>query len=802
MGAVVRDVRHAVRRLARTPGFTGVALVTLAVGIGACVAIFSVFDRVLLRPLPYPQPERLVALGETISPLVPGTFVRPGIYDEWRRQARSFQGLAAIREGAYNLTGLGEPVRVAAGRLTANAFATLQVRPVLGRDFRPEEDLPGKGNVVILSHGFWRRHLGGNPDVLSRTLRLDGQSYTIIGVMPAGFQLDRPLDVYVPVAYAGDPRMHTTHSIAVLGRLKAGVTVQHARDEVAAIARAQAIRQPRACRDCGVRLSPLLEARVADARPVLWALLGAVGFLLLMACANVASLLLARGTVRAREVAVRAALGASRADIVRQMLTDSLVLALAGSLVGVLFAQAGVRGLITFVPDNLPRAEAVAIDARVLAFTLALALATTLVFGLVPALRASRVDLSRTLKVDGRGPGQGIPGQRLRGWLMIGQVAIALVLLAGAGLMARSFSRLRQVDPGFQPQGAVTVNVWLAPERYRERAQVAAFARDAVARLAALPGVQAAGATQALPLSVHLNLVNFGISGRPAPENLRTTHILYVTPDYFRAMGMTLLRGRHFDGRDVAGAPRVAVINQSLARRFFPGEDPVGKRIGRADRPDDPEYSGVIVGVVADVPGDRLESDVPAQTYLPLAQETSNALTLVVRAPGTPSALFAGIRDAIHAVDPEQAVTNLRPLGDVVSRALARQRFAAFLFAVFSGAALLLAALGIYGLTAYSVAQRTGEFGIRLALGAQAHDVRRLVLQQLGRRVGLGLAIGLPAALLLTRLLDRLLYGISPHDPLTFAAVPTILILVSILACLLPIRSATRIDPMLAMRGD
>jgi predicted permease len=790
------DLRHAARVLGKSPGFTAVAVITLALGIGASAAIFSVVDGVLLRPLPYPHPDRLVVIQESLPPQLPEFPVSPHHYFEWTKQVTSFERLAAMHQGSYNLTGAGEPIRVSAARVTSSAFSTFGAVPVLGRDFSPAEDLPGNDDVVVLSHGFWCRQFGGRADILERTIGLDGRPFRVVGVMPRGFQLDAPVDIFTPAAYAPSD----VHDIAAIGRLKPGVTLQQARTEMALVAGALARDDPDSHTGWGVKLTGMHEFKVRDVRPVLWALLGAVGFLLIIACANVANLLLARATVRTREISLRTALGASRGRLVRQLLTESLLLALMGGLLGGLVARLGVGALLALAPDDLPRAQEILVDGRILAFTCALAVVTGVVFGLVPAFQATS---GRILTEGGSGASEGRRQQRVRRALVVAQVSIALVLLVGAGLLIRSFARLRQVNPGFRPQGALAVTVSLPPTRYGQGAQQASFAERAIAQLGAIPGVQAAGACQGFQFSGAFDFFFLRVAGRPSKadgSDSPRTNAFLVTGDYFEAMGIPLLRGRRLDARDGASAPAVSVVNESLARTVFAGEDPIGKRIGAAGS----EHWTEIVGVVGDARPDRLDAGAPLQAYAPLAQVHADwgALTFVVRGGGDAAGLPAAIRAAIRAVDRGQAVTSIRPLTELVAASMARQRFTMLLFAIFSVAALLLAAVGIYGVMAYSVSRRTRELGIRMALGAQAGDVLRLVSREGGRLVGLGLAVGLAGALALTRFLASMLFGVSSHDPLTFVAIAGLLSVVAAVACLLPARRATRVDPMTALRAD
>jgi putative ABC transport system permease protein len=805
---MMNDLRYAVRQLLRSPGFSAIAIVTIALGIGACTAIFSVVSGVLLRPLPYPESDRLVVVRETNFPTFPEFSVSPGNYFSWLEQSTSWQSLAAVRNVSYNLTGRGEPQRLQGLRVTANYLRTLGVAPALGRDFSPEDDVPGHERVAILSHGFWQRLLGGRPDVLGQTLQLDGQPFTVVGVMPASFQpqsrrVDRGVraELYTPAAYTPDDHsQHGGHYIGVFGRLKAGVGVDQARSEMSLIADRLAKQFPGTNKGWGVKLTPMLDADVGEVRPVLMALLGAVGFLLLIACANVANLLLVRATARRKEIAVRGALGAGRGRIVRQLLTESVLLALLGGLLGLLVAQGGVSALLALAPDALPRAREVTIDLGALGFSVGLALVTGIVFGLMPAIQVTRLDLQQTLKQGGRGATDGSSRHRLRGALVVTELATALVLLVGAGLLMRSFVHLQGVDVGFRPDNAVAVALQLPGKKYATDPQQATFIDRATRSLAAIPGVQAVGAGHVVPLGGDY-VLGFEIKGRPpiAPSDLPITNYYAVGADYFRAMGIGLVRGRTFTAIDTAASEPVGIISESMARRHFRGEDPIGKFIKVT-------YDSAkwlrIVGIVRDVRQYDLHSDVTVQTYEPVLQRPFESLTFIVRTGGPVGGLPGAIRRAIYDVDRDQPIATIRPLQELVDRSIARQRFAMLLFAVFSATALLLAAIGIYGVMAYSVRQRTGEIGVRIALGARSGDVLGLVFRQGGRLLALGLAAGVAGALLLTRFLSTLLFGVSAHDPLTFVAIALLLSLTAALACLLPARRASTIDPMTALRSE
>jgi predicted permease len=802
---VFQDLRYGARMLRRSRGFTAVTVLTLGLGIGACVAIFSVVDAVLLRPLLFPGSDRLVVFQETNLPRWSAGSIKvaPGKYFDWQKQAQSFEGLAAKQEVSFNLTGLGEPVRVSAARITANMLSMLRVRPVLGRDFDGDEDAPGKEKVVILSHGFWARQFGGRQEAIGQTIRLDDRPFTVVGVMPPGFELDGPRDLFTPAAFGPEAREdRDRHTTDVFGRLKRGVTLAQAQGEMAAVAARIAKQYPARDGVWGVQVTPMLEARVGEVRRLLLSLLGAVAFLLLIACANVANLLLARATGRTREIAVRAALGARRGRVVRQLLTESMLITVFGGLLGLVFAGGGMRALLALAPDILPRSREIAVDWRALALACALALTTGVVFGVAPAFGATRLKLDEALREGGRGTGETPRRQRLRGALVVSEVAIAIVLLIGAGLLMRSFARLQAVQPGFEPHGALSFAVTLSQEKYGSEEKQRAFIDDALGRLSALPGVEAAAATWSLPFtSARGPMIFLDVADRPSTGARYVTSYYPITPDYFRAMGIPLRRGRYFDRRDTADAPRVAVINEAAARRYFPGQDPIGKRI-RVDVTSQAWWE--IVGIVGDVKHGKLDAEVPAQTYEPMAQRPRlGGLTFVVRGAGpSPTALTAAMRAAIQSVDRDQPIANVRTLDSWIAESIARQRFAMTLFTVFSGMALLLAAIGIYGVMAYSVSQRTGEIAIRMALGAHTGNILRGVFAQGGRLIALGALAGVIGALLLTRFLEKMLFNVSTHDPVTFGAIVVLLAAVAIVACLLPARRASKINPMLALRAE
>jgi len=795
------DLRYAFRQLVKNPGFTGVAILTLALGIGACTAIFSVVNGVLLRPLDFPQPDRIVVIRETNLPQFPEFSVSPPNYLDWAKQTKSWQYLAAYSGAQVNLTGEGEPQRLVGVKATAHYFDVYQIKPVLGRTFVPEEDAPGRDHVVVLSHAFWQRVFGSETNVVGRAIQLNGEPYTVIGVAPPHFGEASKVDTWVPMGFKPDETAADArggHYLNVVGRLRPSVNITSARSELELLAAQLARQYPDSNLGWGVTMSPILDYSVRDVRPILYTLLGAVGCVLLIACANIGNLLLARATARHRELSIRTALGASRARLVRQLLTESILLGLAGGAAGVLVARWGLDLLLTLAPSTLPRTNDIHLDASVLIFSLALSALTGVIFGIAPALLAAHTDVQEGLKQGARGSTDG--RGRLRGALVVVEVAFALVLLGGAGLLARSFMRLTHVDPGFVPEHATVLRLALPEKKYEKSEQQLAFADALLSRLRALPGIQAAGLTHSLPL-ISDWVLGFKIEGRPEvrPADLPSTNYYSVTPDYFPAMGIRLIRGRLFNQHDDARAPRVAIINETLARQFFPNEDPIGKRILVTNGPD---VWRQIVGIVGDIKQYGVDKETTSQTYEPYAQYPFRSLNVVLRTSDSGASLAGALRPAVYAVDKDQPVGTIQPLEEILGATIAKQRFAMLLLIVFSSVALVIAAVGIYGVMAYSVVQRTGEFGIRMALGAQRSDVLRLVLSYAGKLVSLGLVIGLGATFAASRLMGSMLFQTNVHDPLTFSLTTLLLAAVAIAACLLPARRATRVNPIEALRTE
>ncbi|MDQ3805913.1 MAG: ABC transporter permease [Acidobacteriota bacterium] len=806
MGTLFNDIRYGARTLWKTPGFTGVAVLALALGIGANSAIFSVVNSVLLRPLPYRDPDRLVFVMENFQQQ--DSSVSYPNFADWREQNRVFEQLAASRVTSFNLTGAGEAERLQGRMVTANFFHTLGVAPAAGRDFAPEEDRPGGEAVAVLSHGFWQRRFGGDPSVVGRRLLLNGQSHTVIGVAPAGFEYYSPVDLFVPLGSWTHPAMSErgSHpSIYAVGRLKQGVTLEQARAEMGAIMERLGAEYPLTNQGHGVTLVPVYENVVGDVRPPLMILLGAVAFVLLIACANVANLLLARASARRKELAVRIALGATRGRIVRQLLSESVLLALLGGALGLLLALWGTDLLTSMIPEGIPRLQETSVNGRVLGFTLLVSLLTGIAFGSVPALQASKPDLNDTLKEGGRGS----TGRRsrARSAFVVAEVALALVLLVGAGLMIKSFAEVRRVEAGFNPQKLLTAQMSLSAEKY-PGAKALAFLDELQRRIGALPGVESAAFSNGLPI-YGAGTTSFLIEGQPRPKmGEEPTAVEYVTtPGYFRTMGIPLLKGRYFSERDTRGSPMVALVDEDFARRFFPGEDAVGKRFQLFR-----EYPAAeIVGVVGHVKHFGLDAAAPfqAQFYFTLAQipdqymnRMMGGISLVVRTAHDPADMAAAVRREVLAVDAEQPVYQVQTMEQIVSESLALRRFSMALLTVFAAVAALLATVGIYGVMSYSVSQNTHEIGIRMALGARPGDMLRLVIRQGMGLALIGVGLGLAGSLAVTRVMSSLLFGVSALDPTTFAGVTALLTAAALLACYVPARRATKVDPMEALRYE
>jgi putative ABC transport system permease protein len=806
-GALFDDLRHALRSLLRSPAFTAAAVLTLAIGIGANSAIFSVIDAVLLRPLPYDRPHELVQLFETIQHHeLERSGASPGEFLAWRERNQVFARLAATHNRPANLTGSGDPEQLPSARVSIDYFPLLGLRAARGRLFLPEEEQPGKEDVAVLSHALWQRRFGGDPGAVGRTISLDGRTVTIVGLLPRGVRLPQNADLALPIAFtAADRDERGTHYLDVLGRLRQGVDRTKAQAGMDAVAAALAATLTAGTVPHGVRLVSLHEELVGEARPALRMLLGAVGFVLLIACANVAGLLVSRAATRQRDLAIRAALGATRARLVQHMMIEGVVLALCGGGLGLLLALWGVDLLPRLIPGGLPQpAGEIGIDRTVLLFTFGVALASGLLVGLLPALHGGRTLPHQALQAGGRGLTESARRQRLRGVLVAAEMALTLVLLVGASLLMRSFLRLRAIDPGFTSARRIVADLSLPVAKYPDPPRIAAFYDALLERLAALPGVEAAGAVNVLPLSGSNTSSNISIEGEDDETTRRRPNAnrRSVSPDYFRALGMRVVKGRPFSARDTAASQPVVIINEALAERRFPPGEAIGRRLrlGAGNANTNPWLE--VVGIVADVRHAALEIAPSEEMYLPCAQRPSGEMTLVLGGRGDTTALASSLRAAVRSIDPDQPLAGVRPMDEIVDESLAPRRAALILLGAFASIAVLLAAVGLYGLIAYSVTQRTQEIGVRMALGAEAKDILAMVLRQGLRLAAAGVAAGLLAAFVLARLMSSLLFGIGAADPLTFLFVPFLLAAVAALASLLPARRATRVDPMTALRSE
>ena len=801
-----QDLLYALRRLVKAPAFTVVAVVTLALGIGANTAIFSVVNGVLLKPLPYPESERLVGVYHTANGRR-AVMSGPNFTDV-ARTATSFENAAAISTGRMILTGQGEPIRIPVANVSASLFNVLRVRPILGRTFNADENTPGRTSIVVLSYGLWQQRFGGDPDVVGRRIQLDGVSREVVGVMPQGFSYPADRQAWLPVEYDQNfvTRQRGAWYLDVVARLKPGVTTEQSATEVETIGRNLAREYPDADAEIGMTTYPLREAMVGDIRRAVFVLLGAVGFVLLIACAIVANLLLARAAAREPEMAVRTALGAGRGRLVRQLLTESIILALVGAAFGLLLAVWGVEFLTSLKPQGIPRLDNIRIDGAVVLFTMAIAVVTGVLFGVAPAFTATR-GLTASLKEGGRGAVTARGGARLRGALVVAELALAVMLLAGAGLLMRSFIKLQAVDPGFRPEQALTFELTLPEARYKEDPQIISFFDRLLPRLRALPGVRAAAAVMGLPLSGMDFVISFEVEGRPPvpPSQRPAMQVRVATPDYFSTIGIPLKRGRGFSDDDRQGTTPVVLITETAARMFFPNEDPIGKTIklgwgrgGGARR----RAGGEVVGIVGDVKEAGLDEPNPPHIYMPLRQWPVGFMSIVVKTATPPPTLADAARTEVYAVDPNLPVSNVRTLDEIVARSISQPRFYMLLLAIFAGVALALAAIGIFGVLSYAVAQRTREIGIRMALGAQQHTVIGLVVREAMLLVAFGVASGTIAALVLSRTMTKMLFSVAPTDPATFAIVAAGLLAVALLASYLPARRATRVDPVVALRTE
>ena len=795
----LRDMRYAVRQLIKTPAFTIVAILTLGLGIGANSAIFSVVNAVLLRPLPYPEPEKLVRVHEIVPHY--GLFaVSPATFLDWRQQNSVFERIAAYSAGSTTLAATEGPERVPSAAVSWDLFQLLKVDPVLGRTFTEEEGKPVKQTVAIISYGAWQRRFGGDRSVLSKTITLNGTPTTIIGVMPQGFYYpSRTAEIWTPLVFNPANAPRGAHFIGVVARLKADVSLETANTEMKAISERLARQYPQQSANESAQVVQLLENIVADIRPALLTLLAAVAVVVLIACANVANLLLVRASVREKEIAIRAALGAGGWRLGLQMLAESVVLAVAGGALGLLLAYLLIPAITTLSAGSIPRVADLSIDGTVLAFAAGVSLLTGLIFGLAPAWQASRATLGHVLKEGGRTSG-GAGGRWVRNTLLVAEVGLSIVLLVGATLLLRSFAKLTDVDPGFHPERVFAFQVALPKTAYPQAHNVTAFFSTLLEKLEALPEVSSAGMVQTLPMRGDY-VLSVTIQGRPAPPPNAEPSANYrvITPKYFETLGIPLLRGRPFDERDTEKSPLVAIVDQAFVDRHFPGEDPIGRGI------DIGNFSTgyvPIVGVVGSVHHEGLDANPNPTMYVPYRQDIFSGLWILARTPGDPAQLAGSVRQVVRGIDPALPAYDMGPLSETVTESVAQRRFSMLLLTLFAGIALFLAAVGLYGVVAYAVMQRTQEIGVRMAIGARPADVLRMVVGDGLKLAAIGVVIGIGVALLMARVIESMLFEVEPYDAASYGAVAAVLLVIAALACYVPARRAMRVDPLVALRQE
>ena len=819
MEIIWQDIRYGARLLLKSPGFTLIAVLTLALGIGANTAIFSVVNFVLLRPLPYANSDQLLMIWErnlkkgwSESPTSSANFV------DFRTSARNLE-VAAFTDtnGNFNLTGGDQPERVAGLRVSANLFPLLGVNPGRGRLFLPQEDQPGAGHVLILSYGLWQRTFAANANLINKTIQLNSQSYTVVGIMPPDFKFPPAFsavvgsseesvsnaDLWVPLTTDDIPLVRDRRDLKMMGRLKPGVTVAQAQADLNAIASRLDREFPDVNGGIETHVIPLREQVTGDISLALFVLMTAVALVLLIACANVANLLLAKATGRQKEIAIRTALGATRLRILRQLLTESVLLGLLGGLLGLLFAVIGAKTLIAFVTTNIPKLKDFTFDATVLLFTLLIALVTSLFFGLAPAIDASKPNLNEALKEGGRSSSGSASRQRLRDFLVITEVALAVILVTASGLMFRSFLRLQGVNPGFNPKNLITLEVELPDAKYHAAQQQQNFQQQLLQRLTTIPGVQSAATVDNVPFGVNAFNTSFMIEGRPVPAVTERPRAFYrvISPNYFRTMGIPFRRGNEFTDRDSAEMPGVAIINETATRKYWPGEDPIGRKIKRG-RPESKNPWVTIVGIAGSASQLSLREESQPEIYVPFLQNTTLNFSLVVRTASDPKTITGAIRKEVWATDKDLPVSNMKLMDELISNSTAQPRFYVILLTVFAALALILAAVGVYGVMAYSVTLRTRDIGIRMAVGAQPMDIFKHVIGHALMLASIGLVIGLVLAGTSTLVMKSLLFGISTADPLTLIVTALILLAVALLASYLPARKATKVDPMVALRYE
>jgi len=802
MDSIIKDIRYGVRGLLKRPGFTVIALVALALGIGANTAIFSLVNAVVIRPLPFPDPDQLVWVFGNIRSGGNRASVSPPDFLDYRSQNKTFEQFAAsgTQPLSVNLTGSGDPERITASMVTGNYFDTFGITPAIGRGLTLENEKSGQDQVTVLSHAFWQKRFAGDASIVGKTLTLDSRSYQILGVMPAGVSLPQTADLWVPINFDGDPEMkwRKAHFLRPVGRMKPGVTLTQAQADTDMIAAHLEQQYPDSNTGWNLRLLSLREQLVGGTRTILFVLFGAVGFVLLIACANVANLLLVRAAARQKEIALRTALGASRLRIIRQMLTESLLLSILGGALGALLAVWGVQLLVSLSGDSLPPTVNVGIDTNVLAFTFVISIVTGLLFGLAPAFRTANVNLIDSLKDGARGS-EGTLRNRTRSLLVVFESAVAVILLIGAGLLVRSLIALQRVDPGFDANNVLTLRIDLPRQKYEGEGRKAKFFEQLEARISSLPGVQSVGLITELPMSGQLNDLPFTVEGRPpvTVDQAFDADFRLVNQHYFSALHIPLLRGRNFTEQEVREAKLVTVVSQQLVDTVFPNEDPMGKRLVSAMG----GQAFEIIGVVGDIRHRSLQNQPFPAMYFPIL-DVSTRMNLVIRTQNDPLSIVGAVRQEVKALDPDQPISAVKRMSDWVDSSVSSQRYSTTLLAAFAALAMILAATGIYGVMSYTVAQRTHEIGVRMALGARRRDVLKLVVRHGMLLTLVGVIIGVAGALGLTRVMASLLFGVTAKDPLTFVAVAGLLSAVAFIACFVPALRATKVDPLVALRYE
>lgn len=821
MGTFWQDLQYGGRMLRNSPAFTIVAVLTLALGIGANTAIFSVVNTILFQPLPFPNSQQLVIVWETDAnrKLIRGT-APPADFLDWRTQNQVFQHISAFQTWFYNLTGAGEPEQLWGSKVSADFFDLFEVKPVLGRTFRPDEEQPGHDQVVILSHGIWVEHFAADANVIGRSVTIDDKPYTVIGVLPAGFDLlgiSRRFDLWMPLAFPPSEIRRDNPSLIVFARLKSGISLARANSDMAAISHRLSMEYPATNQGTGVRVASMHDDLTARWNNPLLLLFAAVGLVLLIACANVANLLLSRAASRQKEVAIRSALGAGRLRLIRQLLTESILLGLVGGAIGLLLGYGGLRILPAFLPppggvSEIPRTNLIGINTTVLAFTVGIAILTGIIFGMAPAFQFSKTNLSESLKESGRSSTGGMQSRFTRSFLAVAEVGLSLVLLIGAGTLIRSIHNLLASDPGFNPRNVLSMQIWLPESRYPGTIRTRAFFQQVIDRMRSLPGVVSASAANFLPLTGWTDFANFDIAGRPSPPPRQefVAHYRIIDPQYFQTMQIPLLRGRYFANSDNGESQGVAMINQTLAKQYWPNQDPVGQQVrvhlqeakSVPWRPAANDAWLTIVGTVGDIEEHEFVNRKMGELYLPYLQDPSRLMRIVLRTAGPSDALASAARQAVQSVDKNEPVTEVKSMEEFLSQSVSPQSLNTTLLTFFAALALILAAIGIYGVISYGVEQRTHEIGIRLALGAQPRDVVRLIVRQGVKLALIGIVMGLGAAYALIRTLSGSMFGIASLDPVSAALAVLLLFLVAFFACYIPARRATRVDPVQSLRYE